>query len=134
MRENDGGAHWNTIASSLSGTGGIKKNLTLKLGYTIRAPFSPHLDTIVALELSEGLKRLFNNLEDGTLLQNSNQKPIQLADALGGKEFVLLYASAHWCGPCRQFTPMLANWYPPSLGTENIEVIFLSADHDENEF
>jgi nucleoredoxin len=87
----------------------------------------------VALGLSDGIKRLFSDLEDGTLLQNPNKKPIQLADALGGKEFVLLYASAHWCGPCRQFTPMLANWYR-SLRTKNVEVVFLSADHDENGF
>jgi nucleoredoxin len=140
MRENDGGAHWNTIASSLSGTEVRKKNLTSKLGYQFRvrqtgenSPFSPPSDTIVALGLSEGLRRLFISLEDGTLLQNPNQKPIQLADALGGKEFVLLYASAHWCGPCRQFTPMLANWYR-SLGTKNVEVVFLSVDHDENGF
>lgn len=140
MRENNGGSQWNTIASSLSGTEARKKNLTSKLGYQFRvrpaggdSPFSPPSDIVVALGLSDGIKRLFSDLEDGTLLQNPNRKPIQVADALGGKEFVLLYASAHWCGPCRQFTPMLVNWYR-SLRTKNVEVVFLSADRDENGF
>jgi nucleoredoxin len=55
-----------------------------------------------------------------------------LADALGGKEFVLLYASAHWCPPCRQFTPKLADWY--KTVRNHVEVVFVSCDHDANGF
>jgi len=141
MRENDGGAPWNTISSTLSGTEVRKKNLTSKLGYQFRvrpasgdAPFSSPSDAIVALGLSDGVKLLFNGLEDGTLLQNPGAKPIPLADALGGKEFILLYASAHWCGPCRQFTPMLANWYKALDANKSAEVVFLSCDRDEAGF
>ena len=141
MRENGGGITWTTISSTLSGTEVRKKNLTSKLGYQFRvrpsngdAPFSSPSEAIVALGLSDGVKRLFHGLEDGTLLQNPGAKPITLADALGGKEFVLLYASAHWCPPCRQYSPMLANWYR-SLGTnKSVEVVFLSCDHDEDGF
>lgn len=32
-------------------------------------------------------------------------------DALQGKKVVGLYFSADWCGPCRQFTPDLVNFY-----------------------
>ena len=138
MRENDGGAQWNTLTSSLSGTEVRKKNLTSNLGYQFRvrpasgdAPFSSPSDTIWALGLSDGVKHLFNGLENGTLLQNPGSKPVPLADALGGKEFILLYASAHWCPPCKKFTPMLANWYK---GQTNAEVVFLSCDHDESGF
>ena len=92
---------------------------------------------MVALGLSDGLKQLFRSLENGTLLHGD--KPVPLADAVGGKEFVLLYASAHWCGPCRQFTPMLVNWYQQQallLGhhQSSVEVVFLSADHDKRSF
>jgi nucleoredoxin len=58
-----------------------------------------------------------------------------LEEALGGKEFILLYASAHWCGPCRQFTPKLVNWYNTIGGkSSTVEVVFLSADHDASSF
>ncbi|KAL7555002.1 hypothetical protein ACHAWF_018579 [Thalassiosira exigua] len=32
-------------------------------------------------------------------------------EALGGKKVVGLYFSADWCGPCKQFTPELVNFY-----------------------
>ena len=139
MRENLGGASWITVAPSLSGTEAKKKNLSSKLGYQFRVrpsgqknPFSPASEPIVAKGLSEGIKRWFNSLEDGTLLRSGVKEPVPLADALAGKEFVLLYASAHWCPPCRQFTPMLANWY--RTVQSHVEVVFLSADHDEKGF
>lgn len=140
MRENAGGEDWTTIAPSLSGTEAKKKNLVSNLGYQFRVrpsgstdiPFSPPSDTAVARGLSAGVKRWFNSLSEGTLLRSGVDKPVPLEEALGGKEFVLLYASAHWCPPCRQFTPMLANWYKGVR--DQVEIVFLSADHDENGF
>ena len=32
-------------------------------------------------------------------------------EALAGRKFVALYFSAHWCGPCKRFTPLLGVWY-----------------------
>lgn len=141
MRENEGGVGWMTIAPNFAGTEVKKKNLTSKVGYQFRvrptgqdgnSPFSPPSEPAVAKGLSEAMNRWFNTLDDGTLLRSGSSTPVPLADALGGKEFVLLYASAHWCPPCRKFTPMLANWY--RTVKENVEVIFLSADHDEKGF
>jgi hypothetical protein len=144
MRENIGGDPWRTIAASVSGTEVRKKNLPSAHGYQFRvrpvvsgsaqAPFSPPSDPVVALGLSPGIKRLFQTLEKGTLLRSSADPPVPLADALGGKEFVLLYASAHWCGPCRQATPKLAAWYHGLGPGKTIEVVFLSADHDRRSF
>lgn len=147
MRENTGGSEWLTIADNFSKTQVKKKNLNNPSGYQFRVrpntstgdasfiPFSSPSSSVVAIGLSDGIKRLFSSLEDGTLLKDSSSKQaISLVDALGGKEFVLLYASASWCGPCRQFTPMLSNWYKSLGQNKTVEVVFLSADHDQNSF
>lgn len=146
MRENKGGEGWKTIAASLSGTEVKKKNLVSDHGYQFRVrsnsnstanAFSPPSEAMVAKGLSQALKRRwFHTLEgSGTLLQSgSTLTPVPLADALGGKEFVLFYVSAHWCPPCRKFTPMLANWYKTPTVKPYVEVVFLSADHDRDGF
>uniref|UniRef100_A0A7S4K6K6 protein-disulfide reductase n=1 Tax=Odontella aurita TaxID=265563 RepID=A0A7S4K6K6_9STRA len=147
MRENDGGRGWCTVAPRLGGIEVRKKNLISRLGYQFRVrpvnpsdgrnAFSPPSDPLVGRTLSEGMRRLFSDLEDGALLRGGTTTNIPLDDALAGKEFVLFYASAHWCGPCRQFTPQLTNWYksvkrqPAGTG---VDVVFLSADHDEGSF
>ena len=143
MRENKGGEGWATIAASLSGTEARKKNLASLAGYQFRVrsstssalAFSPPSEAVVARGLSEALrKRWFANTS--TLLRNSGpgKAPfkISLEEALGGKEFILFYVSAHWCPPCRKFTPQLANWYRGARFA--VEVVFLSADHDEDGF
>ena len=109
MRENRGGIPWATIAKSLSNTEVKKKNLISTMGYQFRIraviengpdneknPFSPPSDAIVARGLSQAMKRWFSTLDNNTLLKSGSKDPISLADALGGKEFVLLYASASW--------------------------------------
>jgi len=57
-----------------------------------------------------------------------------VAEALAGKEAVALYFSAHWCPPCRGFTPKLAEWYSKSLKAKGLEVVFISSDSDEQSF
>jgi len=45
-----------------------------------------------------------------------------------------VYFSAHWCPPCRGFTPHLAKAYTEDKGESKIAVIFLSSDRDQTEF
>ena len=63
----------------------------------------------------------------------ATKKP--LAEALEGYEFVGIYFSAHWCPPCRGFTPMLAQFYEEvNKDGKVFEVIFITSDRDEASF
>ncbi|KAK4357535.1 hypothetical protein RND71_023145 [Anisodus tanguticus] len=57
-----------------------------------------------------------------------------LVSDLVGKN-ILLYFSAHWCPPCRAFTPKLKEAYE-TIKSKNgpLEVIFLSSDQDQTSF
>ena len=47
---------------------------------------------------------------------------------------MFLYFSAHWCPPCRKFTPMLAEWYNMmKKGGAKVEIIFMSCDKSKEE-
>lgn len=59
---------------------------------------------------------------------------IDTASAFGGKKAVALYFSAHWCPPCRGFTPQLAEWYTKDLNGKGLEVVFISSDRSEDDF
>ncbi|MFH0938368.1 MAG: thioredoxin family protein [Planctomycetota bacterium] len=66
------------------------------------------------------LKELFpNGLED------VNGKAVSL-DQLKGK-LIGVYFSAHWCPPCRAFTPKLVEFRDKNV--KEFEVVFVSSDH-----
>jgi nucleoredoxin len=52
--------------------------------------------------------------------------------SLAGKR-VALYFSAHWCPPCRAFTPHLATYYK-TLKPDDLDIVFVSWDRDESKF
>jgi nucleoredoxin len=66
------------------------------------------------------------------LLTSSGE--VNTADALAGKGAIALYFSAHWCPPCRGFTPQLAEWYSSNLKAKGLEVVFVSSDRDDSAF
>ena len=168
MRENYGGVPWTTISAAFVGTEVRKNNLPSAHGYQFRIRpnrsassvsdehyFSPPSEPVVAWSYSNsGIQKLFQSLRVNMLLSNrlpnpgaasSDQAPLKvnIEDALGGKEFVLFYISAHWCGPCRNYTPKLIHWYKQQLSSSStksvtnfspVEVVFVSADHDMKGF
>eukprot|EP00928_Gymnodinium_smaydae_P082574 TRINITY_DN658_c1_g1_i1.p1 TRINITY_DN658_c1_g1~~TRINITY_DN658_c1_g1_i1.p1 ORF type:complete len:175 (-),score=43.37 TRINITY_DN658_c1_g1_i1:44-496(-) len=65
----------------------------------------------------------------------SKDGEVSTEDVVAGKTHVMLYFSAHWCPPCRGFTPKLAADYKKSskAGSE-VLVVFVSSDRDEKSF
>lgn len=60
-------------------------------------------------------------------------KPL-LASPYGGgsPRYTAIYYSAHWCGPCRAFTPKLVTWYKAFRRYHpDFEVVFNSCDKDQ---
>jgi nucleoredoxin len=66
-----------------------------------------------------------------TLLTKDGEKPTSeiLKDKVVG-----IYFSAHWCPPCRGFTPKLAEAYTNHLQAKGMEIVFVSSDRDEESF
>ncbi|CAG9534185.1 unnamed protein product [Cercopithifilaria johnstoni] len=53
-------------------------------------------------------------------------------EALADKKVIALYFAAHWCPPCRQFTPFLKRFYE-EVDDDQFEIVFLSLDHSEED-
>jgi len=50
-------------------------------------------------------------------------------------KYVMLYFSAHWCPPCRMFTPKLSEAYTKlKAERDDFEMIFISSDRNEDAF
>ena len=66
----------------------------------------------------------------GDLVRCTNGTVVPADDeAIAGKKLIALYFSAHWCGPCRKFTPELVAYYNRVAPQHpEFEVIFFSAD------
>ena len=67
----------------------------------------------------------------GYALKNRLWEPVDF-DVETDRCVTALYFSAHWCGPCREFTPTLVDLYN-TLNSESkkFEVIFVSLDKNE---
>ncbi len=80
----------------------------------------------------QDLLSLFCSKSRDFLVTNRNARiPVK---SLKGK-IVGLYFSASWCGPCRQFTPMLATLYNELKSLDRqFEIIFISSDRDASTF
>jgi len=83
-------------------------------------------------EASSTAKSLAVELLGPKLLKGGEE--IDTESAFDGKKAVALYFSAHWCPPCRGFTPKLAEFYTKDLQAKGLEVVFVSSDRDEDSF
>jgi nucleoredoxin len=68
------------------------------------------------------------------VLQNK-KGDIALSQVKDESPLIALYFSAHWCPPCRMFTPKLAEFYKTvNKNKKEIEIIFVSLDQNEDQF
>ena len=56
--------------------------------------------------------------------------------AVYSKKAIAVYFSAHWCPPCRGFTPVLTEFYNDvqSKHPDALEIIFATSDQDNEKF
>ena len=67
----------------------------------------------------------------GDVLLNGDGSELTRSTALQGKHLAL-YFSAHWCPPCKHFTPELAKTYATiKREREDFELVFVSGDRTE---
>lgn len=131
-------------------TGGSESNLcqSVSEGGNV-VPFSSPSDVVGARKekSSSGpsnaeLLKLFKKLPDDRLLAKGGIEKISLGRAFANIDLVFLYASAHWCPPCRKYTPQLIKFYNDAKKiyatdpkrTKSVEIVFVSADHDISGF
>ena len=84
------------------------------------------LSTLVCIGAKPNNKKLSPELEDlfqGPLL-DANGKEVS-KDLLAGKT-IGIYFSAHWCPPCRGFTPSLVKFRDSNK--KDFEIVFVSSD------
>ena len=72
-----------------------------------------------------------------SFLNNTKADNIPVSSLDGEGKVVGLYFSAHWCPPCRGFTPKLAEWYTKLTSgalKDKLEIVFVSSDRDGESF
>lgn len=71
----------------------------------------------------------------GDRFVNQDGKDVSLSSLTSAGKNIGLYFSAHWCPPCRGFTPKLAETYKKlQADGKPFEIIFVSSDRDEEGF
>ena len=71
----------------------------------------------------------------GGTLRKPDGTSVKTSDLVGDKDVLALYFSAHWCPPCRGFTPTLCEKYTTlKEAGKSFEMVFVSSDRDEAAF
>ncbi|HST31419.1 MAG TPA: thioredoxin-like domain-containing protein [Chthoniobacterales bacterium] len=76
------------------------------------------------------------DLLKGDLVQYRNGSLVHFDDsAIASKKLIAVYFSAHWCGPCRKFTPQLVEYYNRVVPQHpEFEIVFYSHDRSSADF
>merc|ERR1712188_201033 len=74
----------------------------------------------------------FEALFGGKILTKDGEK--NTSEVLAGKKNVMVYFSAHWCPPCRGYTPDLSSAYEGSDKKDDTAIVFVSSDRDQASF
>ncbi|NBR71717.1 MAG: hypothetical protein EBT75_06450 [Proteobacteria bacterium] len=98
----------------------MKTNLLLLLGTLVGiiSPLSARAD-------------FFGKLEP-QLIQVADGKKGDYKKPATSPKYTAIYYSAHWCPPCRAFTPKLVEWYKEFKPKhQDFELVFASSDKSE---
>jgi thiol-disulfide isomerase/thioredoxin len=156
LRYRQEGDSWNVVPSVISNTQVKKKGLLPSTNYyfSVMPLFADastsdasssnlyqfsmssqplNVATISPRMLGEFPDSLMTKTKNGGVSGNPSQA--SAVELLGSSKVIGVYFSAHWCGPCRQFTPILAQMYNAAKKEAlPFEIVFCSADHDNGEF
>ena len=71
----------------------------------------------------------------GSEFLNGKHEKVSFKDEIEGLDLLGLYFSAHWCPPCRGFTPVLVENYQKWLkDNKKIKILFVTSDRNEEAF
>eukprot|EP00555_Chaetoceros_dichaeta_P009239 CAMPEP_0198259078 /NCGR_PEP_ID=MMETSP1447-20131203/8346_1 /TAXON_ID=420782 /ORGANISM="Chaetoceros dichaeta, Strain CCMP1751" /LENGTH=786 /DNA_ID=CAMNT_0043946359 /DNA_START=58 /DNA_END=2418 /DNA_ORIENTATION=+ len=139
LRKNGSGGARAAVASS-------KRSSSWRTYHFLPEPLVPEsidsieCDTPPALFDIPFNESFYNNLLGPNLLKNDGggqQEPLDTMSALSNCRLVALYFSAHWCPPCRKFTPILCEMYnhlKEIVPNHGLEIVFVSSDRDSGSF
>mmetsp|Transcript_3909 Transcript_3909/g.7197 ORF Transcript_3909/g.7197 Transcript_3909/m.7197 type:complete len:203 (+) Transcript_3909:147-755(+) len=95
------------------------------------APGAIHLGCVVGSEVLKAIES--DSILPGVLVHLSTALRDQYGNSIDASELkgklVGLYFSAGWCGPCRQFTPILSKFHNDNI--DDFRVVFVSMDRSE---
>ena len=89
-----------------------------------------HVDSVC----SPPLQRHSMDSLTGQQLLGKDEKVVGADEVLADKKIIAFYFSAHWCPPCRLFTPVLAEFYSVHSNTQNKHQTMDVYDVNEFEF
>ena len=70
----------------------------------------------------------------GQQLLGKDEKVVGADSVLADKKIIAFYFSAHWCPPCKAYTPELSQAYTASQKKDEVAIVFVSSDRDEASF
>jgi len=107
---------------------------TYVANFADQANANPDSDSSDAATASSG-PSVFTDVLEGKLVAVDGKR-ISKFEPEGEPEMYAFYFSAHWCPPCRAFTPKLVEFYNDheEFAGRKFELIFVSSDRDEDAF
>jgi len=77
----------------------------------------------------------FSEIWPSQILASKSSSQKMLDTSTLKDKHLMLYFSAHWCPPCRKFTPILSKAYTKLRAErDDFELVFVSSDRDEQAF
>ena len=83
------------------------------------------------------MEKLFQDVDCLCYGQKDTRTDVPVSSLKGEDKVLGLFFSAHWCPPCRVFTPNLTDWYTrlrEGVAKDKLEIVYISLDKDEKTF